>query len=65
MTTKINLADKINLAESCERENQTELTEIELSKVAGSSPSKGARAGEVTHSEFSIIKLLDAASPTL
>ena len=45
MTTKINLADKINLAESCERENQTE--------------------GEVTHSEFSIIKLLDAASPKL
>ena len=59
------MTTKINLAESCERKNQTELTEIELSKVAGGSPSRGARAGEVTHNDISITKYIDVATPKI
>jgi type VI protein secretion system component Hcp len=56
----------INPAESCERDHQTaELTEFELSEVAGGSQSSGAGAGKVTFNPFSITKKVDVASPVL
>ena len=54
----------LNSAKSSERDNRTdELTEIELSGVAGGSQSTGAGAGKVTFNPFSITRKVDKASP--
>jgi type VI protein secretion system component Hcp len=46
------------------RDNQThELTEVELSKVTGGSPSSGAGAGKTEFNPFSITRKIDVASP--
>ncbi len=56
----------INSAKSSERDNRTdELTEIELSRIAGGSPSTGSGAGKVTFNPFSITRKVDKASPVL
>ena len=58
------MTSMINSAKSCERDNRTdELTEIELSGIAGGSQSTGAGAGKVTFNSFSITKHVDKASP--
>ena len=55
----------IKVPTACQRENQSrELTEVELSQVAGGGSSTSG-AGKVTLDPFSITKTIDKASPLL
>jgi len=58
------MTTEINAKTACERDNQIrELSEVELSQVTGGSDTSGA--GNVSHTEFVIRKLVDKASPVL
>jgi hypothetical protein len=60
------MSNLINLVESCQGRRQSEeLTELELCKIVGGSPSTGAGAGKVTFNPFLITKHVDKASPVL